>query len=222
MFSSITKPPEVIRYVHDEGALVVRRGRVQHASALSEALEASLTELQRFMPWAHFPEGNTVAAQKERIQRLATAWDNNADFSFHLFVPQPDGSERFVGCLGLHPRCLSNCGMEIGYWVRTDATGQGVCTRAVRMVVLAGFRIMGLRRIQIGCDVANIASRRVIEKVGFQFEGIQRNMGEGAPPPEVVAKGWSAKGHIRSYALIPDDLIGLTWTRKLEQNVQFE
>jgi len=139
-----------------------------------------------------------------------------------MFLPQDDGKERFVGSLGLHPRCLSQHGLEVGYWVRSDATGQGICTLAVRMVVLAGFRLMGLKRIQIGCDIANMASRRVIEKVGFQFEGIQRNMGECNPPPDAVAKGWSAKGHVCAHALIPEDLDGLVWPQPLEQYVQFD
>lgn len=222
MFASIDKPPEIIRYADATRHLILRRGQVSHASLLVEALEASLPELHRFMPWAHFPAGNTVDAQKERIQRLVTAWDAGSDFNFHMFLPQEDGQERFVGCVGLHPRCLSKHGLEVGYWVRSDAAGQGICTLAVQMVVLAGFRIMGLKRIQIGCDIANMASRRVIEKVGFQFEGIQRNMGECNPPADAVAKGWSAKGHICSHALIPEDLDGLVWPQLLDPHVQFE
>lgn len=221
MFTRTQKPPEVIRYDDGDRCLVLRRSLLEDVPCLARAIQESLPELQQFMPWAHFPDSNTVEAQTERCAGLVRAWDDGSDFSFNLFSGAPDGTERFAGCLGMHPRCLSNHGLEIGYWIRSDSAGRGLCTLAVEMAVLAGFRVMGLARIQVGCDVANLGSRRVIEKTGFRPEGLQRNMGEVDRPTGASSDAWRGSGNIESYALIPQDLDALDWPGRVEAHLDF-
>ena len=48
-------------------------------------------------------------------------------------------------------------------------------TEAVKEVIRFGVEEMQLNRIQAICEVANIASARVMEKAGMQFEGVLRN-----------------------------------------------
>jgi ribosomal-protein-alanine N-acetyltransferase len=54
------------------------------------------------------------------------------------------------------------------YW------GQGYMAEAVRAIIVFGFRELGLNRIQGMCDLPNIGSARVMEKVGMRFEGVLR------------------------------------------------
>jgi RimJ/RimL family protein N-acetyltransferase len=63
---------------------------------------------------------------------------------------------------------------EIGYWVRADARGRGVVTRAIRLVSRYAFEHEGAARLQLRADVENVGSRRAAEKAGFSFEGVQR------------------------------------------------
>jgi ribosomal-protein-alanine N-acetyltransferase len=72
------------------------------------------------------------------------------------------------------------------YWIRRDARGsvgydlaraywgQGIMTEALAVVVAFGFRRMGLNRIEADADARNPASARVLAKVGFHQEGLQR------------------------------------------------
>ena len=222
MFTKTKKPPEVIRYDDRQRCLVLRRSQLSDVSELTEGVADSLAELKPFMPWAHFTDSNTVEAQATRCEGLMEAWDAGQDFTFNLFLGEPDGPLKFAGCLGLHPRCLANHGMEIGYWVRSDFAGKGVCTLATKMALIAAFEVMGLKRVQVGCDVANKASIRVIEKTGFQYEGLQRNMCEVTPPTDVIENGWLGTGNIQSYAMIPDDLAHLDWPTSIEAHLYFE
>ena len=84
------------------------------------------------------------------------------------------------------------------------------------------FEVMGLQRVQIGHDVANKGSQRVIEKTGFQYEGLQRNMCEVTPPSDVLENGWLGTGNIQSYAMIPDDLAHLDWPKSIAAYLHFE
>ncbi|MEO8612698.1 MAG: GNAT family N-acetyltransferase [Chloroflexota bacterium] len=79
---------------------------------------------------------------------------------------------------------IGMCGYN--YWIRRDARGsvgydleraywgQGVMTEAVAAIVAFGFHNMGLNRIEADADARNPASARVLAKVGFRQEGLQR------------------------------------------------
>jgi RimJ/RimL family protein N-acetyltransferase len=67
---------------------------------------------------------------------------------------------------------------EIGYWTAPWARGQGVMTRAVRLLAQWSFGEFDLRRIEIIVAVENTASNRVAEKAGFTNEGVLRQYRE--------------------------------------------
>ncbi|MES2734644.1 MAG: GNAT family protein [Bacteroidota bacterium] len=56
--------------------------------------------------------------------------------------------------------------------------GKGVAPRSKPHLFYLAFEILGLNRVETGCLVSNIASKRSIEKTaGFQFEGVMRESG---------------------------------------------
>jgi RimJ/RimL family protein N-acetyltransferase len=60
---------------------------------------------------------------------------------------------------------------ELGYILRPDAHGAGIAREAVAAVLEHGFQVRGLRRIFADTDPDNAASIRLLEKVGFRYEG---------------------------------------------------
>lgn len=63
---------------------------------------------------------------------------------------------------------------EIGYALSQQYWGRGLMTEAVREMIAYGFREKGLNRIQAMCEIPNIGSARVMEKVGMTDEGVLR------------------------------------------------
>jgi RimJ/RimL family protein N-acetyltransferase len=63
---------------------------------------------------------------------------------------------------------------EVGYWVKREARGRGVATRAVVLLVRWGFSERGLARVLLRAELSNVASQRVAERAGFRREGVQR------------------------------------------------
>jgi ribosomal-protein-serine acetyltransferase len=146
-----------------------------HADPMWEATEASLQELRGWMLWAvdATREGTeTFAAEAER------EW--NEGTGFHFSILQEGG---LAGALGLEVRAPINRIGEIGYWIRSDRTGQGLATEAAEAVVAFGFEVLGLYRIELRAGVANRASQRVAEKLGFHMEGTLRKGCPGGPEP---------------------------------------
>ena len=64
---------------------------------------------------------------------------------------------------------------EIGYWVGEPFWGRGIGTAAATFIVDYAFGTFPLVRLQAGVFAGNTASSRVLEKVGFAYEGCLKN-----------------------------------------------
>nr|PNR42958.1 hypothetical protein PHYPA_017790 [Physcomitrium patens] len=64
---------------------------------------------------------------------------------------------------------------DVSYILAKEYWGKGVMTEANALAVKAGFTEFGLHRIQAYTLPTNIGSQRVLEKCGFQREGLLRN-----------------------------------------------
>ncbi len=71
-----------------------------------------------------------------------------------------------------HGTCGGGC--WIGYQLVPEARGRGLGTEAVTLITDYLFLHKDIVRIQAETHPANAASRRVLEKVGFTFEGLIR------------------------------------------------
>lgn len=60
----------------------------------------------------------------------------------------------------------------IGYWVASHAIGGGVATAAAALCVDHCFGLVGLHRVEATVRPENVASRRVLDKLGFREEGM--------------------------------------------------
>jgi ribosomal-protein-alanine N-acetyltransferase len=63
---------------------------------------------------------------------------------------------------------------NLGYWVAAKANGRGLATEAVGEVIPVAFDELGLHRLEAATLVDNHASRRVLEKNGFEEIGTAR------------------------------------------------
>jgi RimJ/RimL family protein N-acetyltransferase len=63
--------------------------------------------------------------------------------------------------------------VELACWIRPEARGRGVATRAVTMTASWAASSLGATLVWLECDPQNTASRRVGEKAGFAFGGIR-------------------------------------------------
>jgi [ribosomal protein S5]-alanine N-acetyltransferase len=84
---------------------------------------------------------------------------------------------------------------SLGYWVDQRVAGRGVMPTAVALVTDHCFWSVGLHRVEVNIRPENIASRRVVEKLGFREEGLRRGFLH-------IAGDW--RDHL-SYALTRDE-----------------
>jgi [ribosomal protein S5]-alanine N-acetyltransferase len=83
----------------------------------------------------------------------------------------------FLGWCGLFP--LEDSGLiELGYRYVQEAWGRGVASEAGRAVLDYGFTTLGLDPIVAVAHPDNLASRRVLAKLGFAHEGLRPHYGQ--------------------------------------------
>jgi len=63
---------------------------------------------------------------------------------------------------------------ELAYWITPAEWGNGYATAGARLLVGHAFDELGLHRVSATAFADNDASRRVLEKVGFEKEGVAR------------------------------------------------
>ena len=63
---------------------------------------------------------------------------------------------------------------QVGYWIDREYAGRGITPTAVALAVDHSFFRVGLHRIEANVRPENLASRRVVTKLGFRDEGIRR------------------------------------------------
>ena len=122
-------------------------------------------------------------------------WDNLRDCN--PFPYYKSDAENYIGyCMGLNPatyfaieyntQLVGSIGLnlqsdvyrqsaEIGYWIGEPFWGKGIVKRAVDLMTDYGFNTLGLIRLYTGICDYNKASQRVLEKCGFEQEGIFKN-----------------------------------------------
>jgi RimJ/RimL family protein N-acetyltransferase len=156
--------------------VVVRRYCLTDAVALHQAVLDSVEHLVPWMPWA----GHEPLALSDRERLIAEwleRWEKGEDFNFGVFE-----EGLLVGACGLHRR-IGPTALELGYWTRAGATGRGIASEAARCLVEAAFSMPGVDHVEVHHDVANIASRRVPERLGFSF--VEEREDVVAAPAEV-------------------------------------
>ena len=63
----------------------------------------------------------------------------------------------------------------LGYWIGAGFARQGYMREAVQSVVHHAFTLLDLSRVESACLPENVASRGVLEKTGFKYEGVAQS-----------------------------------------------
>lgn len=126
------------------------------------------------MPWEPLwaPDELSRASFRRRVRHYLR--DLREDVGYALFI-YDQASNALVGGLTL---CNVRRGVTqsctLGYWVGAHYAKKGYMTAAVRAVVPFVFDTLELHRLEAACLPSNTASMRLLEKTGFQREGLAR------------------------------------------------
>jgi RimJ/RimL family protein N-acetyltransferase len=152
------RPREISTPVLETERLLLRAPTIEDAKAIAKlANDRRIAENT-----ARIPHPYALADAKQFIASAKTS----ADELVFLVTLANSG---VVGACGIAR--LDGQSPELGYWLGVRHWGQGYATEAVRAVIDHAFTQLAYDALAASARVTNPASRRVLEKCGFQWTG---------------------------------------------------
>ena len=150
-----------------DSGIYLEKINVSHAFLFFEAVENNRSFLSE---WLSLP--NEVETQDDAVAFIRAVLkdpEEKGDFVFVIWY-----RKQFSGLISLKENDLFNKKTEIGYWLTKNTTGKGIVTKSVKVLSEYIFMVMDINRIVIRCAVVNNKSSAIPKRLGFTFEGVER------------------------------------------------
>ena len=179
----------------EHGFVRVRPLRMRDGAAWVAARSRNVAWLRE---WEATPPGSPATVPTSLTTFVAMTRRLRADARRGLGLPfVVDVNGEFAGQLnvgGLVRGSLHSA--HLGYWIDERFAGRGAMPTAVALVTDHCFDAVGLHRVEVNIRPENVASRRVVDKLGFREEGLRKGFLH-------IAGDW--RDHL-SYALVREDV----------------
>ena len=156
--------PERAPELFETSRLLLRRPLPGDSQAIFHRYAGDALVTQ-YLSW---PTHRTVAETYAFVEWSDAEWKRWPAGPYLIFNREKDCA-RVLGSTGLVFK--EDNSAEVGYALARNAWGQGFATEALRAILVIAKRI-GIVHLRAGCHAANLASAHVLEKCGFQCEGI--------------------------------------------------
>ncbi|MFD2247067.1 GNAT family N-acetyltransferase [Pontibacter ruber] len=147
--------------------LYLRQAGIADAPAVFNLINTHRNYLRQWLP---FIDQSQSVKDTEHFLRSVTAPGNRSDLVFAILY-----EEEVVGIIGYKQIDYVNQKLEIGYWLGEPYQGKGIMLRSCAALVRHAFNSMNMNRVQINVGVGNEKSSNIPKKLGFVFEGIERD-----------------------------------------------
>jgi RimJ/RimL family protein N-acetyltransferase len=154
------KPPEII----ETERLRLRPPVMEDAEAIFERY-AQDTEVTKYLTWRPH---RSIEETQDYLRRCLSVWEQASAFPW-VICRKSDG--QFIGMVEIR---LGDHKSDLGYVLAREFWGNGYAPEAVKAITEWALAQAGVWRVWAVCDVDNLASARVLEKVGMQREGVLR------------------------------------------------
>lgn len=122
----------------------------------------------------HRDEFYTEEAQYKKILESLQLLAMNREFSFGIYDIE---SDKLIGHISLYGiKRLPYSSAFVGYSMDQHFVGRGIATEALQLVLKLAFTSVKLHRVEAYIAPSNLSSIRVIEKCGFEQEGLLRKL----------------------------------------------
>ena len=161
----MSEPPQISTRVVTE-RLALRAPRTTDVPELRRVLRANAAHLR---PWSAAPgpgeDPASLTAVSRAVLRHRREWKRGQAFVL-VITPRAD-DRRIVGRIALGGVLLGAFrNAYLGYWIDGEHQGRGLMTEAVRATTAFAFDTVGLHRVQAAVMPSNVASQRVLAKIG--------------------------------------------------------
>jgi ribosomal-protein-serine acetyltransferase len=156
------------------GGAELRQLTMRDVPPLFEITIRNRDRLRRWMSWVDFvrSEDDTRGFVRESLRRFRSG----RSLQMGIWL---NGS--LVGTIGLFRTASAEPEAEIGYWIDQKAEGQGLVTRATRVMTGYAFQRWQVQTVRIRVEPDNVRSRAIPERLGFRLRGeVEEDWADGS------------------------------------------
>lgn len=159
-YNHVMKMPERM----ETERLVLRKPRMDDAPIIFTGW-AQDREVTRYLTWRPHQQ---IQETEAFLQNCLSAWKDETRFPYMIVLKE---TNEVIGMID--PR-IEGIKVGIGYGAARAYWGNGYVTEATRAIIDWAWQQPSIYRVYATTDVDNVASRRVLERVGMQCEGVLR------------------------------------------------
>jgi ribosomal-protein-alanine N-acetyltransferase len=113
----------------------------------------------------------TLANIRKYIHAYETQWQNKESYRYGIFL---NSSHQLIGTIALNDILWPLRCAYIGYALDEDHNKKGYMSEALKLMIHHAFFTLKLHRIEAGVMPSNVPSWQLLEKHGFEREGLMR------------------------------------------------
>ena len=191
-----TKPilidiPEAI----ETSRLLLQIPKAGHGQGLHEAIIDGYDDYIKWLNWSPTqptPQDVEIDCRRHHAEFILR------DYIRYIIIEK--GTNRIIGRCAFPPVYVLWPIPQFGisYFIRHNARNQGYAKEAAHALSLLAFRVLKAKKIEISCDIENIASRKVPQQLGYTLEYTRKG-------------GWPKLGNqlaeMQTYSLFSEDML---------------
>lgn len=147
--------------------LELRQLEKSDSEAIFTTIDNQRDYLGKWLPFVAFTR--KLSDTEEFVDSVVNVTEESFEYVFTIRK-----SGELIGLIGFKDTDKLNKKTEIGYWLSEKYQKQGIMTKSVVKLCDFAFDQQHMNRVQIKCAIGNIPSRNIPKKLGFSFEGIER------------------------------------------------
>ena len=173
--------PRVILEISSE--IRLRSAQLADAPALFGVIRANIDHLEPWLP--EMAEVKSVADVHDWIEPQIDAKIHENEI---VFLIEVEG--QVCGVVNVHSLDLKAATGELGYWISGEHSRKGIVTRCCATFLDYCIGTLGLIRIEATMIPNNIGSRAVVERLGFNYDGLRVRPPDAKPVALAVPWGF--------------------------------
>ncbi len=149
-------------------SITLKKAQPEMAQDNYQLVDSDRERLKQFLDWPD--KVNSVEDQKKWLEECLKSWDSYTRAPFGIFKNQ-----QLIGIIEAFDLNWDHHSCEIGYWLVGNHEGKGYMSDAVKVLENELYEI-GFNRIVISTNPANTRSSAIPKRLGYSYEGTQRQV----------------------------------------------
>ncbi|RXQ95946.1 N-acetyltransferase [Ancylomarina salipaludis] len=157
---------EQVKKIRVSDSILLKQIELSDSKDIFRTIDSQRAYLGEWLPFVEF--SRRLEDTEGFIKKILEHPHDNYVFVIHLHG-------KFAGLIGFKDSDKQNRKTEIGYWLSENFQKKGIVTKSVQRLCKFAFEELGMNRIQIKCAERNFPSKKIPKRLGFVFEGIERD-----------------------------------------------